>query len=353
MTGITNMAPYHLIDREEMMTTYVFEYLHAMCASEDCAPDIEHEGFAMLERLVHDLSMLRDNNVKIVLHESRRDLQLPHEIVWKSEDWSFADLLDRTETNACWQVIAPEFDGCLSHICHELTLRGISYHGLPVSLIDLFADKLQSYDTIGSPLLETVDDPSKLSDVSMIVAKPRFGCGSLHVGVSSSENISSLIDRIREQGFASPLVFQPWEEGDAVSMAVIGLGEKGFITLPLADQHIVRKIDGSFQWLHYQGGKIPSARDADTVRLMIENFVGRLPSFQGYVGFDLIIPPRGLPVIIEVNPRFTLSYVGYSHGVERWTGNRDAFARLLLGLDQKQPRVGTPVRFNSTGEIIS
>ena len=335
------------------MTIYLFEYLHAMLASEDCAPDIEHEGFAMLERLAHDLEALPDTRIKVVLHEHRRDLPLPYETVWVQDGATFADLLSQTEADGEWYIIAPEFDGNLSQVCHELAKRRIRYHGLPVDLIDLFSDKLQTFEKIGPPVLHTTLNPSNLNDAARIVAKPRFGCGSLHVSVTDKEHIASLVERIRSNGYTGPLVYQPWIEGNAVSMAVIGHGAEGYTLLPLADQCMSLKMDGPFAWMNYEGGQIPSAIDAPPVRKVVEQILDRLPPFHGYIGFDLIVPSHGQPVVIEVNPRLTTSYVGYSHGFERWTGKRDAFARLLLGIDRALPAVGSPIRFNSDGSIVA
>lgn len=334
------------------MIIYVFEYLHALLSSAEVTPDMEREGRAMLLRLAHDLATIPTNTVRIVLHETRRNISLPHEIVWHPGKDSFSDLLNQTEVNAQWHVIAPEMDGTLSELCGTLTRRGVLYHGLPVDLIDRFGDKLQTFHDMGAPVVTTVDDPSRIVHAEMIVAKPQFGCGSMHIGVAPRSRINSLIDRIRSDGYAGPLVFQPWIEGRAVSMAAIGQGNNGYILLPAADQHISRQSDDSFTWLHYEGGQLPFEINPTPIETVVRELLDRLPAFRGYVGFDVVVPENDPPVIIEVNPRLTLSYVGYSHGFEQWTGKRDAFARLLIGLDQSVPQIGKPVRYASNGSIL-
>lgn len=334
------------------MITYVFEYLHALLRSSEVTPEMEQEGRAMLERLAHDLATIPGNHVRVVLHESRKDISLPHEIVWHPGDDSFTNRLSHTETNAQWYVIAPEVDGILSNVCGTLTRRGLLYHGLPIDLIDRFGDKLQTFNDLGPPVVNTVNDPSEINDAELIVAKPRYGCGSMHVGVSPKSHINALVDRIRSDGYSGPLVFQPWIEGRPVSMAAIGQGNNGYILLPAADQHISRQSDGSFTWLHYEGGQLPSEIDPAPVESVVRELLDSLPAFRGYVGFDLVIPEHSPPAVIEVNPRLTLSYVGYSHGFEQWTGKQDAFARLLTGLDHRLPRVGKPVKYASNGTLL-
>jgi len=333
------------------MILYVFEYLHAALTSQDATPEMEQEGRAMLDRLACDLATLPNATVKVVLHESRRDLSFPHEIVWHSRTNSFADLLDCTERDAHWHVIAPEFDDILRNVCKELISRGFGYHGLPIDLIEKFGDKLRTFDDLGSPVVTTWSDPSHTRGTDMIVVKPRFGCGSMHVGITKPEHVHSLIDRVREEGYSCPLVFQPWIEGRAVSMAAIGHGEQGYTLLPLADQHITKRSDGPLTWLHYEGGQLPSEIDPAPVESVVRQLLDRLPSFTGYVGLDLVVPENSPPVIIEVNPRLTLSYVGYSHGFEQWTGKPDTFAKLLMGIEHSLPRTRKPVRYTSKGTI--
>lgn len=334
------------------MITYVFEYLHALLRSSEVTPEMEQEGRAMLERLAHDLATIPGNLVRVVLHESRKDIALPHEIVWHPGDDSFTNLLSHTETNAHWYVIAPEVDGILRDICGTLTRKGVLYHGLPIDLIDRFGDKLQTFNDLGPPVVNTVNDSSEINDAELIVAKPRYGCGSMHVGVSPKSHINALVDRIRSDGYSGPLVFQPWVEGRPVSIAAIGFGQQGYTLLPVADQHMMRQSDGPFTWLHYEGGKLPSEIDSAPVESAVRELLDRLPTFRGYVGFDVVVPENDPPVIIEVNPRLTLSYVGYSHGFEQWTGMQDAFARLLTGLDHQLPRVGKPVKYASNGTLL-
>jgi predicted ATP-grasp superfamily ATP-dependent carboligase len=36
-----------------------------------------------------------------------------------------------------------------------------------------------------------------------------------------------------------------------------------------------------------------------------------IPGLAGYVGIDLLLPDGGDPLIVEINPRLTTSYVGY------------------------------------------
>ncbi len=69
---------------------------------------------------------------------------------------------------------------------------------------------------------------------------------------------------------------------------------------------------------------------------------GCIPGLSGYVGFDLILPNENpaCPVIVDINPRLTTSYLGY-----RLLTNDNIAERILLpgrysvGIDWKDHRV--------------
>jgi predicted ATP-grasp superfamily ATP-dependent carboligase len=42
-----------------------------------------------------------------------------------------------------------------------------------------------------------------------------------------------------------------------------------------------------------------------------------VPGLRGYVGIDLVWHPQRGPVLIEINPRVTMAYVGLSAALDR------------------------------------
>ena len=80
---------------------------------------------------------------------------------------------------------------------------------------------------------------------------------------------------------------------------------------PVAEQHFGE--DGRFK---YQGGRMPadiSAESALAVQQLAERACHAVPGLTGYIGCDIVLPgDRPLePVLIEINPRLTSSYLGY------------------------------------------
>jgi hypothetical protein len=106
------------------------------------------------------------------------------------------------------------------------------------------------------------------------------------------------------------MIVQPYIAGDAVSVAALISPECSHLDiLPIAAQHL--SDDGR---LRYQGGSVPTSCRADRqIQELVRRACAVIPGLGGYVGFDLIAPPESArpPVIVEVNPRLTTSYLGY------------------------------------------
>ncbi len=121
---------------------------------------------------------------------------------------------------------------------------------------------------------------------------------------------------------------QPFIAGQALSVALL-IAEDGSVleVFPVAEQHLSN--DGHFQ---YRGGRIPadiSPEAAVAVQQLAERACRAVPGLTGYVGCDIVLPnvghvfnvpnqdgqvenvPHGEPVLIEINPRLTSSYLGY------------------------------------------
>ena len=77
-----------------------------------------------------------------------------------------------------------------------------------------------------------------------------------------------------------------------------------------------------------------------------------IPGLRGYVGVDLIIPSAesGRPVVVEINPRLTTSYLGYralaENNLAEWMLMQGRFERTIRW------RKGT-VEFDPAGNVAS
>ena len=138
-----------------------------------------------------------------------------------------------------------------------------------------------------------------------LIAKPRFGvdCENLKI-IETKRNIDEL-EEIYEPG--SRFVVQEFIEGDVCSVSLISNGRKA---LPISfNKQIVEINENGGQ---YVGGYIPFEHPLKEEAFKIaKKACEMLPGLQGFVGVDLIINnDEGKVYLIELNSRFTTSYVG-------------------------------------------
>jgi predicted ATP-grasp superfamily ATP-dependent carboligase len=73
-----------------------------------------------------------------------------------------------------------------------------------------------------------------------------------------------------------------------------------------------------------------------------------IPGLAGYVGVDLILTPGG-PLVVELNPRLTTSYLGL-----RAATRRNLAAAAIAALEGRRPaavRFERTVRFDAGGRV--
>jgi predicted ATP-grasp superfamily ATP-dependent carboligase len=87
-------------------------------------------------------------------------------------------------------------------------------------------------------------------------------------------------------------------------------GDQQAISLPVAEQHL--SSDGRFT---YQGGKVPcfplESPQSQAVRHLAREACRSLGHARGWMGVDLVLLEDNTPVIMEINPRLTTSFLGY------------------------------------------
>lgn len=218
-------------------------------------------------------------------------------------------------------IIAPETDGVLKSRVGRAAELGVETANCSLAAIDLCGDKWQLFRHLNINHLPTIpseiadfEDPGFLSGVDMsCVLKPRFGAGSWLMCQVSCQDQAAWDGAAREYqqvGISKDVIIQPLVVGQSLSVGCLCQADGSLDVFPIGLQSIAQK---SFQ---YMGGQIP-ATIAQDARVQIENLIRKaystIPGLRGYVGFDVMLPhdhPLD-PLIIEINPRLTTSYVGY------------------------------------------
>jgi predicted ATP-grasp superfamily ATP-dependent carboligase len=147
---------------------------------------------------------------------------------------------------------------------------------------------------------------------STCVVKPVDGAGSW-LTFAIRQGDAAAWERVAGEysatGVLDRAIVQPFVAGQAVSVGCF-CDESRIELLPVARQQLT---DGDFQ---YQGGTIPAdipRSAADSIHELVRTACRAIPGLYGYLGVDLLLPERNpqSPLVVEINPRLTTSYVGY------------------------------------------
>lgn len=221
-------------------------------------------------------------------------------------------------------LIAPEFDGILTH--RALLVEGVGGRlcGPNPLAITHCSDKLhlaEIWQAAGVPTIFTREFHPQRPDFGELmypmVVKPRDGAGSQETYlVRSQQELERLLPAWQRSSLLRQAVWQPYVSGRAASVAVLVTPEQ-YRYEPLLPCEQTLSDDGRFAYL---GGVIPG-RDLPAAALQATAAAAcrSVPGLRGYVGVDLIVPddrPQE-PLAVEINPRLTTSYLGYSHLCEQ------------------------------------
>ncbi len=285
------------------------------CANQDVAFSLKTEALAMLRAIFEDFSNLEiapdGTRLEIVTHWDRRLGESPFqhfdnlkvvEIDSPSEaEYEYIATLRNSDAAL---VIAPESENRLHALCQSLELSGCKSFNTSPSAIQLCGDKLafakhlQQSQILTIPTCTTTE---QLPDSEFLAVKPRFGAGSIGIDVirSSQFELASVAENV---------IVQPLVRGEHCSVGCFYNSDTDDLNhLPIAKQQL--STDGHFR---YQGGSIPVKQiDRQSVAEMVRRVVDSVEGLNGYFGIDFIVPENGQPILVEVNPRLTTSYVGY------------------------------------------
>jgi predicted ATP-grasp superfamily ATP-dependent carboligase len=145
---------------------------------------------------------------------------------------------------------------------------------------------------------------------SSYVVKPDDGAGCDDTWFLADE--AALREWATHRRGGDTTIIQPYVLGDALSVSALMRDGEAWV-LSCNRQHVVRGADGRFA---YRGGIVGGAEDRRAALEPIAAAVARaLPGLWGHVGIDLIDSSDHGPVVVDVNPRLTTSYVGLRESI--------------------------------------
>ena len=266
------------------------------------------EAEIMLDALLDDLSALPDVSLLV-----SRDPRLPrlehrcdvHTPACTDDIWQvWEQCINRCD--AVWAIM-PESDGLLQRISLMTLAQGRYLIGSQPAAVGVAASKSQTAESLQRMDIDVVPTFDVCSDIpfhdSRWVLKPDDGVGGEGTFVFESYKAMrcALQDCVRYTGY----IAQPFLEGEAVSLSMLCC--YGGANLLAANFQQVRETGGRFELEGLLVNGVPNAH-ARFARLA-RSVSQAIPGLWGYVGVDLILTVNG-PVVLEVNPRLTVSYAG-------------------------------------------
>jgi len=306
------------------MRVFVFEYVTGGGSMDaTMVASLAGEGDMMLAAAVRDLLEVTGVEV-IVMRDHRLELpDLPIDVHWVTEDWhaAWTACLDAADAVL---PIAPETDGILERLCREARLAGCLLLNSDEHTVALAASKQRTLQVLGQCGISVVEShratelPTQIHRAMVVKPDMGVGCQDIHLVVGDT----ALREFVAEQPDPDSWLVQPYVEGTAASLSLI-VGDDCVCLLGANLQRVVQ-VDDCFVLMGCVVNGVQERREP--LLTLAQKIREAMPGLFGYVGVDLVLTGDG-PVVLEVNPRLTTSYVGLS----RSTGRNIAELILQLG----------------------
>ncbi|MHB1092575.1 ATP-grasp domain-containing protein [Thiobacillus sp.] len=288
------------------MKVFVFEYVTGGGFASMALPGFLHDAEVMWQALVDDLVAIDGVDV-LTLRDARlrRPAMSKVEIVYTDADHFMEDYAHCLATcDAVWPI-APEEAGILESLNRDVLTAGKRLIGCQPGAVRIAASKAataQRLSRAGIAVAPTFTSPFLMLTKDAVIAKPDDGAGcqdTLYFPTQAAAGEWALDEG--DTGF----IFQPYISGEPRSLSVL-CHPDGCQLLSVNRQHIQLQ-DGQ---LRFHGVTTNVLPDYDGCYSSLAlSVVSAIPGLWGYVGIDLIDTEDG-PVVLEVNPRVTVSYAG-------------------------------------------
>jgi predicted ATP-grasp superfamily ATP-dependent carboligase len=288
------------------------------------SPGILAEGFGMLRSVVANLKAA-GHEVTVILDEGLSRLNPPLQAdciipIFSFKEAQQAILKACANTDAAY-VIAPETGGTLHLLVEFIEQNGVPLLNSRSKAIQAVSDKAVLYETLKANKLKTpktlrVNVAQYVKEAIVrkfdfpIVFKPTdgVGCSGLSV-VKDASQVDGAIAKIDAELASDAFMVQEYLEGETVSVSLLCTGTK---TLPVSLNKQNVTLSTPDYASCYVGGAVPFEHEIKQKAFKTaEKVVNCFSGLKGYVGVDLILTEKG-PVVVDVNPRLTTSFIGLS-----------------------------------------
>lgn len=290
------------------MNIFVYEYVTGGGCAGQPLPAFLADGELMWRALVADLTAIPGVEVITLRDQRLPPSPLPGAHIFTTRADTFTEDFRRClDVSDAVLTVAPESGGVLESINRGVLLAGKRLLGSRPEAVHIAASKLATASHLaarGVATIPTYTSPYLMVRENSVVMKPDDGAGCQDTHLFAS------LEAAEEWTLAHTAdgqVFQPYIAGVARSLSLLCC-EGHAQLLAVNRQHVIQK-DGR---LEFHGVSVDDRVDtdgryADLARRIAE----AMPGLWGHVGVDFIETRLG-PIVVEVNPRPTVSYAGLS-----------------------------------------
>jgi predicted ATP-grasp superfamily ATP-dependent carboligase len=286
---------------------HVYEYITGGGLIDATLPEsLAREGEMMQAALLVDLAEISGIEISAARDPRLSALPGPVRCLFRSRSESPLAAFKREIAGAAavWPI-APETAGVLEELAQAVNEHRRILLASPPEAIHIAASKSLTAKRLrahGIAAPETFGPHDVLPPHGgRWVIKPDDGAGCVDTFVVDGSAAARSELAVRGAGF----IAQRWIEGDALSLSL--LCHDGRAELLCANRQHLAIRAGT---VALSGLTVNAIRPIDPEIAPLANAICRaIPGLFGYVGVDLVLTPAG-PVVVEINPRLTTSYVG-------------------------------------------
>jgi len=297
-----------------MMRVFVYEHLSGSAADDGC-DELLAAGCAMRDAVVNDLLRTGDCAVSVAagpqaseVPAGARALRPPAGVDAAAFVAAQARLHERV-----W-VIAPETGGVLAQMRRAVDAE--RWLGCDAAAIDLTSSKRATLARAAEHGLTTPLAFATSPATRRWVVKPDDGAGAVATRVHNTHAAAcDDLETRRQHGEAA--VLEAWVAGEPLSLSLL-CSESRVELLSVNRQQLAVDACGVLSFTGVQIDALPrdDAR-TNTLRAWAQALARAIPGLRGYVGIDLVWHTQRGPVLIEINPRVTMAYVGLTVALNR------------------------------------
>lgn len=296
-----------------MMRVFVYEHFSGSAA--DTGDELLAAGRTMRDAVTRDLLRAGDCAVSVAAGPHAPEVPPTARAVSPPPGSSAADFVAQQGRlhDAVW-AIAPETGGVLGQL--QRVVDDERWLGCEAAAIALTSSKRATLAHAAEHGLTTPLAFAGSPATRRWIVKPDDGAGAMATCVHNTQAAAREdLERRRFRGEAA--VLEAWVAGEPLSLSLLCSAGHAEL-LSVNRQQLTIDAFGGLSFVGVQINVLPrtDARFA-ALRGWAQTLARLVPGLHGHVGVDLVWHAQRGPVLIEINPRVTMAYVGLSAALER------------------------------------